>query len=170
VRLEVTTRWIGRDGTATEETPVLEKPVVQLPADFEALEPLLLDIEQIGPELMDARLDPVLLTACEPGAILIPGRRLWRSTKVTLGHQQADSISVLPNMKGIIARFDRVRNPLSVPEEQKLGKNGQPHQIFRTVRVWTSQGSLTVPTPASIGIPVGSTRDCSVKVAAKGVR
>ncbi len=40
--------------------------------------------------------------------ILITGNHLWRSTVVTLGGQPADNIVVLPDMKGIVARFDPV--------------------------------------------------------------
>jgi hypothetical protein len=152
--LEVTTGWIEQNGKTIRSQGEPTTMDVDLPADFEALEVLLLGIEQIGPELMDVRLDPVLLTACEPGAILIPGRRLWRSTKVTLGNQVADSIFVLPNMKGIIATFDQVKNPLSLEERQRLVDRKTPTQrIRRPVRVWTSQGSLTLPTLASIGVP-----------------
>jgi hypothetical protein len=134
--------------------------------DFGPLEALLLGIEQLGPELMESRLDPVTLTACRPGAIVIPGRRLWRSTKVTVGYQTADTISVLPNMKGIIARFDRVQNQMSWDEEAAWRKRGGEGAIQRAVRVWTSQGSVTLPTPARIGIPAGAAGDCMAAPAA----
>src|SRR5712691_8301607 len=132
-----------------------------MPIDFEPLEALLLGIEQLGPELMESRLDPILLTACRSGAIIIPGRRLWRSTKVTLGYQAADSISVLPNMKGIVAHFKAVENQMSRDEERSMQLK-QPkitREIQRTVRVWTSQGALTLPLPAIIGIPTDASAD-----------
>jgi hypothetical protein len=151
VRLEVTTSWIGKDGEIVKAAEPVEH-VVDVPTDFEPLEAILLGIEQLGPELMESRLDPVLLTACRPGDIVIPGRRLWRSTKVTLGYQTANSIAVLPNMKGIIARFSEVQNQVSVSEAEDH-PTGRALEILRTVRVWTSQGSLTLPTPARIGIP-----------------
>jgi hypothetical protein len=44
----------------------------------------------------------------QPGSLLLTGGRLWRSTEVTLGAQRADAIVVLPNMEGIIARFNCV--------------------------------------------------------------
>ena len=156
VSLVVTTRWVGQDGASVVREQTWRQDHIELPTDFEPLESLLLGIEQIGPALMDTRLDPVLLTACRPGSIQIPGRRLWRSTKVTLGYQLADSILVLPNMKGIVATFGRVANQMSVAEEHAMKANGGgPRQIERHVRVWTSQGSLTFPTRASIGIPEG---------------
>jgi hypothetical protein len=163
VHFKVSTAWIGSDGNGVSSPGSSADFFIDLPTDFESLEALLIGIEQIGPELMDVRLDPVLLTACQPGAILIPGRRLWRSTKVTLGYQPADEISVLPNMKGIIAKFDTVQNPLSIEEAHELDKpqnKGKPRQIQRTVRVWTSQGSVTLPTQASIGLPPGPPQRC----------
>lgn len=51
--------------------------------------------------------------------------RLGRSTVVTLGGQQADAISVLPNMKGVIATFNRVEPSISGAEPLHL---------------WTSEG------------------------------
>ena len=157
VRLEVTTSWVGRDGKVIDGTGETREHRVEMPTDFEPLEGILLGIEQLGPELMESRLDPVLLTACRPGAIVIPGRRLWRSTKVTLGYQTADSIAVLPNMKGIIARFGEVQNQLSITEAAQQ-KPDRPMEITRAVRVWTSQGSVTLPTPARIGIPMDCKR------------
>lgn len=166
-KLEVTTGWADKHGTLMPSTAQVSEYVVDVPMDFEPLEALLLGIEQLGPELMESRLDPVMLTACRPGAIVIPGRRLWRSTKVTLGYQTADTISVLPNMKGIIARFDRVQNQMSWDEEAAWRKRGgEGVDIQRAVRVWTSQGSLTLLRPARIGIPAGTPSDCAAASAA----
>ena len=166
VRLEITTSWIGKDGeivkAAKKDGEIVKaaksvEHVVDVPIDFEPLEGTILGIEQLGPELIESRLDPILLTACRLGDIVIPGRRLWRSTKVTLGYQTANSIAVLPNMKGIIARFSEVQNQASVSEMSETADGAL--EILRTVRVWTSQGSLTLPTPARIGIP----KDCPAR-------
>lgn len=46
-----------------------------------------------------------------PARIVITGDRLWRSTVVTLGAQQANRIEVLPDMSGIIAHFNCVSPP-----------------------------------------------------------
>jgi len=163
----VTASWVGKDGRPIARNAPLEY-AVDLPTDFEPLEALLLGIEHLGPELMEFRLDSVSLTACQPGAIVIPGRRLWRSTKVTLGYQTADSISVLPNMKGIIAKFDRVQNQITREEEAALRKKSRDGgEIQRTVRVWTSQGSLALPQPALIGVPAGAPTDCAPPSATK---
>lgn len=65
----------------------------------------------------------------EPATLLITGSNLWRNTVVTLGAQKADRIEVLPNMKGILARFERV-SPAMVPDA-----TGRLPLV-----VWTSQG------------------------------
>lgn len=154
IKLEVGTGWIGRDG-GFEQTPQVTHYSIEIPTDFEPLEASLLDVERLGPELMESRIDPILLTACRPGAILIPGRRLWRSTVVTLGYQTSDEISVLPDMKGIIARFHTIVNQASLEEQRSLGSGSRKFapRITRVVRVWTSQGTVALPVQASIGIP-----------------
>jgi uncharacterized protein YbjQ (UPF0145 family) len=45
------------------------------------------------------------------GRVVIQGRRLWRGTMVTLNDQPADEITVLPDMKGVVATFDCVLPP-----------------------------------------------------------
>lgn len=149
--LEVRTSWVDGDGV-TEHSANSVKYVVDVPTDFEPLEATLLGVQQLGPELMESRLDPIRLTACRRGAILIPGRRLWRSTVVTLGFQTADEITVLPNMKGIIAKFDTVENQASVLEERQRDDH-DVLEINRVVRLWTSQGTIALPKLARIGIP-----------------
>ena len=162
--LTVTTNWIDRDGKTAQGPSSKKDYDLDLPTNFEQLEAEMLQVPQLGPELMESMLDPIRLTACEPGAIVIPGRRLWRSTVVTLGHQTADEISVLPNMKGIIARFYSVENQMSVSEEKGFSKeNNSGIEIMRTVRVWTSQGTIALPEPARIGV----TDSCRNKRAAK---
>ena len=165
VVLEVTTRWVGRDGKLLDGTGERITYKVDVPTDFEPLEASLLEVQQLGPELMESRLDPVALTACRPGAIVIPGRRLWRSTRVTLGYQTADEISVLPNMKGIVASFNSVRNQMTLAEAAAVRDSKPPRvmEIQRPVRVWTSQGTITLPNLATIGIP----ERCDVPEAAR---
>ena len=161
VNLHVSTAWIGSDGKVVSEGSQTLRYSIELPTDFEPLETTLLEVQQLGPELMESRLDPVRLTACKEGAIVIPGRRLWRSTRVTLGYQIADEIAMLPNMKGIIAKFQPVQSQVSLSEaeEWRANRKNGPIEIRRAVRVWTSQGTITLPSPARIGIP----SDCEEK-------
>jgi hypothetical protein len=76
-------------------------------------------------------MDDYVLAACQPATIVIPGIRLWRSTRVTLGSQRADRIEVLPNMEGIIAYFDEVLLPRV---DTGRSEGNVP------LRVWTSEG------------------------------
>jgi hypothetical protein len=140
----------GRDHEVTTEEPVH----IEIPSDFEAFESTVLGSQ--GPELDESALDPIRLTAGpKTQQVLIPGRRLWRSTEVTLGDKPADSIGVLPNMKGIIATFQGIEDS-STPDEKasicgkRTGRDDV--EIKRTVRVWTSQGAVTLPQPATIYI------------------
>jgi hypothetical protein len=154
VKLEITRSWLDPDGTTRDARTTVVN--VQLQPDFDALEGSLLVANQLGPVLMETQQDPVLLTACASASIIIPGRRLWRSSVVTLGSQTADEISVLPNMKGIVAKFREVENQSSEAERDLSRDKGAPFSIPRTVRVWTSQGSIALPNRAQIVIP----KDC----------
>ena len=145
VDVTVTTTWVNPDGSKHQRAGGTAY-TLRIPTDFEPLETTLLDLDQRGPKLLESRLDAIRLTACQPGAIVIPGRRLWRSTKVSLGYQLADEIAVLPDMKGIVATFRSVQNQASLDEMSKK------LEIRRPVKVWTSQGTLTLPYPARIGI------------------
>lgn len=70
-----------------------------------------------------------------PAALLIKGSNLWRSTEVTLGAQTADEIRVLPDMTGIIARFDAVKETASLD-------GAAPRTV--EVNIWTSGGNRAV--------------------------
>ena len=105
--------------------------VVELPGKIEAIHELLL-----------GRANPVALGWQEfevvngsPAALLIKGTNLWRSTEVTLGAQAADEIRVLPDMAGIIARFQTVKEPTSVD-------GTLPRSV--DVNIWTSGGNQQV--------------------------
>jgi hypothetical protein len=77
-------------------------------------------------------------------SLIIQGKELWRSTVVTMGHQKADNIEVLPNMKGIIATFNKVNIPSKRIEHYPEGKGRQEAPAFCFVNsevvVWTSEG------------------------------
>lgn len=51
------------------------------------------------------------LEAGRAGKLVLQGERLWRGTVVTVNNQSADSIVVLPDMKGVVAHFDCVHPP-----------------------------------------------------------
>jgi hypothetical protein len=76
------------------------------------------------------------------GSLLLTGERLWRSTEVTLGTQLADSIVVLPNMKGIVATFQCVLPQAGEGINQPPG--GDYYITGVPVRVWTSEGKTEI--------------------------
>lgn len=51
------------------------------------------------------------LEAGRPGKLVLQGERLWRGTVVTVNNHSADSIVVLPDMKGVVAHFECVYPP-----------------------------------------------------------
>jgi hypothetical protein len=134
VSVYVHTGWVNGDGSLIT-TGEVSYPVT-LPIDYESLDAIL-----IGPARRDSHRPTIALErlpeqfeleACQPAEILIPGRRLWRSTVVVLGGQQAREVLVLPDMRGVIAKFP----PIS-PRGAWEDKNGK---TVRELQVWTSEG------------------------------
>lgn len=142
------TYWLDENGVEfTEEGKELTPDVkaekgngvkISLPSDWTSIVNIL-NPKSRKPEIdeEDSSAGPDVLMACERGSVIIRGSQLWRSTVVTLGGQQADSISVLPNMKGIIATFKVVKPSVSGSEELYL---------------WTSEGEAHVRTIAISGV------------------
>ncbi|MGF7213564.1 hypothetical protein GGE65_008210 [Skermanella aerolata] len=77
-------------------------------------------VKVIEPRLMVGR----------PGHLVLAGERLWRGTVVTVMGQPADRITVLPDMKGVIAEFDCVMPSGTDADMQRQA----------LVTVWTSEG------------------------------
>ena len=84
-----------------------EPTIVRLPGAISELSRKL-GFEVVQEPYLAPNQAPQELEIGQPGALLLKGDRLWRSTEVTLGAQSATSITVLPNMEGIIAKFDCV--------------------------------------------------------------
>jgi len=133
LKLDTKTYWLDENGVEfTEDGNRLTSGVdaetgvltIALPGDLTSVVDIL-DPKRREPKVDKSTATSDQLRACEPGSVIIRGSQLWRSTVVTLGAQQADSISVLPNMKGIIATFRRV-------EPSILGKE--------SLYLWTSEG------------------------------
>ncbi|MER8960230.1 hypothetical protein [Mesorhizobium sp. M0701] len=140
-RLTVTVRtgWLGSSSAENSGEPY--SYAVPIPPDYEAFDAFIGGEEavrrpQINDELMDKEIN---LVACRKASILIPGLRLWRSAMVTVGSERADRITVLPNMRGIIAEFT------------KLGRPVNPGSA--TLRVWTSEGVDIQPDRVTISLP-----------------
>jgi hypothetical protein len=107
------TGWLDRRGRryGDESLPAM---AIRLPPDVGALDSIFSNQGWVSPapRIQDEAMDQAIyVVAGQQAKILIPGTRLWRSTSVTLGAQQADRIRVLPNMEGIIAEFQPVELP-----------------------------------------------------------
>ena len=104
------------------------------------------------------------LEAGRAGKLVLQGERLWRGTVVTVNNQSADSIVVLPDMKGVVAHFNCVQPPdgmfhfkayddniaankaaQSTSSGPPGGSAGQapPNVPSAPLFVWTSEGGTT---------------------------
>jgi hypothetical protein len=73
----------------------------------------------------------------EPTSLVIRGEHLWRNTTVLLGSQEADAVKVLPDMRGILATFNKVRPPSASGADPSAGME---------LRVITSEQSVVAGT------------------------
>ena len=161
--VHVDTGWV-RDSGALAMTGSYDF-AVPIPPDYEAFDAFVGGSRvRREPRISNDLVAPYqVLEACDDVSIIIPGFRLWRSTVVTLGSQLASRITVLPNMRGIIAKFDNLLagNVPSAAEQVKL-------------RVWTSEGvdtatatfRITPPRPGASGCDAGSGNDDAGEIAA----
>lgn len=92
-----------------------------------------LGVEVIKDPYLDYPIDQqgMVLEIGRRGRLILTGGRLWKSPVVTLGMQTATKITVLPDMKGIIAEFECVFQPPD--QEAATGKRPPP------LIVWTSE-------------------------------
>lgn len=140
VEFKVTRKWIDQQG---REVQIKDRPgerpefSVDLPTNFETLDALVFDAADSGPVIGDWQIPQLFARPCAPFSVTIIGRRLWRSTVVTLGSVRANRVTVMPNMNGIIADFREV------PVPPAAGKPARPY--FAPLTVWTSQGHTTLP-------------------------
>ncbi len=56
--------------------------------------------------------------AGEAQELVIRGLRLWKNPQVFVGGQRADRVEVLPDMKGVWARFEQLRMPPAIAQER----------------------------------------------------
>jgi hypothetical protein len=141
-KIELWTYWLDREGNcfkADGQSASCERShttsnaefLVRLPGDADSVDEVLLSTQLRNAPTVDVRtMTSVNLREGEPAEIVIPGRHLWRSTVVVLGTQRANSIVVLPDMNGIIARFSQVVLPPS-------SNTAEPP--FVELEVWTSE-------------------------------
>jgi len=156
VDITVTTSWRDADAPgvpvsldSATEVRSTQKLRVELPTRLEFIRNHFPDSTAIRPSLYELHLPKVALRACEPADIVLKGERLWRSTVVTLGSQRSTLIQVMPDMRGIIARFDEV---MPFGSDNKQPEDGfQKHDV--PVTVWTSEGQKSVVDTVSVLVP-----------------
>ena len=134
LNLEIETGWLDRNSKFHPQKSEIPMKVA-LPPDYEAFDTLIRGSKSHGPAIFDRLMEEIKLHSCRSASILIPGARLWRSTLVTLGGHQADQIIVMPDMRGIIARFEQVPQMESGPA---------------LLQLWTSEGSDRIDNKVSI--------------------
>jgi hypothetical protein len=157
--LVVETGWLDRNSAPGAGSARTREIAVSLPTDYEALDTLVAGrSRRDGPAIDQSHFDPrycgrpVRVQACAPAEILIPGARLWRSTTVTLGGQQADQITVTPDMQGIVASFRPVQIPPSARTESP---------VVQPLVVWTSEGSDQVDGGVTVSVAPDAPQVCA---------
>ena len=152
IRVKIEPSWDG-EREAAQKSQVY---VIVLPVNFETVDGNLFESNDRSPVIGDWSTNGLTVTACEKTEILIPGRRLWRSTVVTLGGQRADEIYVMPDMNGIVATFTKLDFPSAWTDLT------QDYKVPLTV--WTSQGSAPPQWVTFKKPPVAQQRGCTKEV------
>ena len=147
IRVNVAVSWDGDPPVAAGSQDYL----IVLPVNFETVDANLFDFNNRSPAVDDSTLNDLSVNPCGKAQLMIPGRRLWRSTVVTLGGQAADAISVMPDMNGIIATFNHLDIPSTWTDLETEHKE--------PLMVWTSQGS-TAPIMVAFKPPPDHKRSC----------
>ena len=149
-RVEVTTGWIDDSGKFSDGDKLPFS--IPLPIDYELLDNILVQPgrRESRPSIALERLpDSIAVRACETATILVPGNRLWRSSVVVLGGQRANDVTVLPDMRGIIATFNSVAAQDATDDADDADDADNAHEAVRMLQVWTSEG-VTGPIPVKI--------------------
>ena len=131
--------------------------VIKLPGDVSEVSRKLRievrDVPYIITQMYSPRFGQYVFHAGKRADVVIEGGRLWRSTRVTMGTQPADEITVLPHMEGIVATFDCVRRPPFSAIPRYASRTTTPwggHIYAVPLQVWTSEGVTTPPLPINI--------------------
>jgi hypothetical protein len=101
--------WLGDDGTPARTDP-LELQTVDLPSDLDALTSAIQERQAAHLPKPTLYASELSLQAGAKGdqTLLIFGRELWRNPEVFFGSTKADTVDLLPDMKGLLAHFSSV--------------------------------------------------------------
>jgi hypothetical protein len=144
VTLTVVRKWIDPQGVATAIPGPEPNYPIDLPTNFETLDASLFANANIGPVLIDWQIPKLEARPCRPFSVTLIGRRLWRSTVVTLAGERASRVLVMPNMNGIIATFEQAPRPGNLGDKT-LGDKPDDKPYLAQLTVWTSQGHVHLP-------------------------
>jgi hypothetical protein len=144
VTLTVNRAWIDGQGRVSRIDPGKPLPSysIDLPTNFETLDASLFANADTGPVLIDWQIPRLAVRPCQPFSVTLIGRRLWRSTVVTLAGERANRVVVMPNMNGIIATFDKAPRPGNLPDKDDAAA---PPDYYAQLTIWTSQGHVHLP-------------------------
>ena len=149
----VTQDEVGDDATGAQG----ESYLIKLPGDVgEVSRKLRIGVREVPyvlTQLYNPSFGQYVYHVGDRADIVIEGGRLWRSTRVTMGTQTADEITVLPHMEGIVASFGCVRRPPYSPLPREVAGevgNGDTYVYAVPLQVWTSEGVTTPAVPVSI--------------------
>jgi hypothetical protein len=101
IRVKVKRSWTDQSGGPENSIAEGQEFTIELPVNFETIDASLFETNDRSPSIYEWAAEGITVRPCERVEFVIPGRRLWRSTVVTLGSQKADEIFVLPDMNGI---------------------------------------------------------------------
>ncbi len=161
IEINLLTDWLGKSGTSQGEAKE-EKYWVNVPGDIDEVMRI---AEPTGNRRIVVNIDkmnkmPIEATACTRGSIVIFGHRLWRGAVVTLGGQVADEIRVLPDMLGIVAKFDNIE----IPAQFNRGANEDSETVEKLkvpIWIWTSEDSVLAASNAIIKVPKDASATCN---------
>ncbi len=159
VRVDVDTCWMEREQVSgiLESEDLCETPTadgvrkqqhvlyVKLPGTADEVLSRMAFFPLKAPYLNDDMAQTNVVEVGREGVVTLVGSRLWKNPRVRLGHQWASSVEVLPNMRGLVARFDCIEpdpGTTGVTGAQAGQQAGAP-QRNRPVRIWTSEGTTT---------------------------
>jgi hypothetical protein len=135
VTLQVEKGWLSPNGSYVPDENCAaggcQRMKVFLPNTQQLIEGSLIAPDKRIPQVEEVEFEQVAEDEKEV-RFLIRGKRLWRNTTVTVGTTQHTSLEVLPNMEGIITRFEFDKIPCN-----------------QTLRVWTSEGMDSMDSPES---------------------
>ncbi len=159
VRIDVDTCWMEREEVSTilEAEDLCAAPTskgvrkqqhvlyVKLPGTADEVLSRMAFFPLKAPYLTDDMAQTNVVEVGRKGVVTLVGSRLWKNPRVRLGHQWASSVEVLPNMRGLVARFDCIEpdpgtTGVIAPRDDEARNTPQRN---RPVRIWTSEGTTT---------------------------